>query len=143
VLFEVRPILKLLCDQVGWATLVPFPLVRLRILRDVAAGRIQRSEQAAAVEQRDEMSAFSDVRINILAHQQRCCFGFDFRDQLLQSNRMQAIQRLFLITNDATGDMPPGSIELIMALGEQSASVAVLNEQVRIYQGREPADEQQ
>ncbi len=83
--------------------------------------RLRRREQAATVQQRDEVSPVFRLA-NGFGHQQRDGVEFHLGTEFLESARADAIGGHFLISDDSAGNVPPGSKIWVVSPREQGAA---------------------
>ena len=80
--------------------------------------------------------------VNALRHPERHGLERHLRAQLTPCHCEHPLGSRFLVTNDASRDMPAGTIKLVITPSQQRAALSVLDEQIDVDSGREAADQQ-
>jgi hypothetical protein len=96
-------------------------------------------QQETPVEQRDEMTPYIALGVDLLVNRDRLRVVPDRDIQFKSGNFANAVLGEFLETDDPTRDMPP-PIKLILTPNEQR-SERIINQQIDVHHGRQPTDE--
>ena len=104
--------------------------------------RVRRPQQAAAIHQGNEMRALPASGIDDLLDCNRLGIECHFHPEFSARGGADAVLGGFLVANDASGNMPAGSVGLILPPGEQGTATIVLDQEIHVYQGRKAAEEE-
>ena len=121
---------------------MPIPLIRLRPSGLETQRFVERRDQRTLKEKRNEVTACLSRRANHLVNGQGRRFKRYLCTKFCLCYGLDPFSNCFLVSNDAARDMPSPFVIPIITPSQQRLVPLILNEQVHVNHGRDPADKQ-